>query len=255
MTVNNKAARAAKRRADEVISAINELRLDHADDIDKATDLPSAFAGVADAFPATEKVLRIIAASLEDPAKVDTGGQSADEHLRTIGDIFEESRAKTNKLRKIFERVIPEDNKTREERYKEIASPSNTVESLMLATLQDILSVAKLPLPLVDEMTLKCLQETIKRVGDLEPSIKPPEKGTISFLNSGPGTMIGHAGEGDIYHNPGNGPQFGRNVGTITFNTLARPRASTPPSEPSSRASTPVGTSRKTSSWGKLGSK
>ncbi|KAK0638986.1 hypothetical protein B0T16DRAFT_422231 [Cercophora newfieldiana] len=252
-TVDHKAA---LRRTTKVITAIEELQ-DQTENITKAKDLPSAFAGVAKAFPIAEQVLQCVESSLKDKAKVEPGNQDNDEHLKTIKQILDETGSKAEDLYNILERVLPEDKKSREERYKDVVTPSTTVEKLMLAVLQDLLEVSQLPLPLVDPMTLKLLQDTIKDVQKLEPSIKPPEKGAISFLNSGPGTQIGHAGTGDIYHNPGNGPQIGGKMGNIYFGAvpmgMGYGHGHTPPSEPSSRASTPVTTSRK--SWLSSGGK
>lgn len=46
-------------------------------------------------------------------------------------------------------------------------------------------------------MTVKILEEVIDDMQRLEPSWKPPEKGTISFVNSGPGTQNAHARQSD----------------------------------------------------------
>jgi hypothetical protein len=235
---------AALRRATKAINAIEELE-EQEENINKAKDLPSAFAGAAKAFPVAEEVLQCIEASLKDKAKLEPGNPNNDEHLETLKQLLDETRGKAEDLYGLLERVLPEDKKSREERYQHIATPTTTVEKLTLAILQDLLEASQLPLPLVDAMTLKVLQDTIKDVQRLEPSIKAPEKGTITFHNSGSGTQIAHAGQGDVYHNPGNGPQIGGKMGNIYFGAV--PMGHTPPSEPSSRASTPVTTSRK--SW------
>jgi len=101
--------------------------------------------------------------------------------------------------------------------------PSTTVEKLMLGILQDLLEVAQLPLPLVDPMTLKALQDAIKGEQRLKALHKaPPEKGTISFVNGGPGTQIGHAGMGDIYHIPGTGRRLRGRWGIFTLGRCRR---------------------------------
>jgi len=93
--------------------------------------------------------------------------------------------------------VLRDGPKPREERYKEIAAKlKTTVEKLMLSILGELVEVSQIPLPLIDQMTLKKLQDTAKQVQELEPSIKPPERAMCRLSTAGAGhrtRMVGRA--------------------------------------------------------------
>jgi len=199
------------------IDAIKELQR-KAVGIKKTNDLPPAFTGVAQAFSVAEQMLSCIQASLNDKDKVGPDDQSNDPHFEAIETTLDSTRVQAESLFNILEKVLRDGPKPREERYKEIAAKlKTTVEKLMLSILEELVEVSQIPLPLIDQMTLKKLQDTAKQVQELEPSIKPPERAMLSFVNSRSGTQNAHGETGDIHHYPGSGPVFSGKINSIQY--------------------------------------
>lgn len=176
--------------------------------LEDVKDLPPAFAGVAKRLPVAEKALRAIKSRLVDRSPAQEPQAEKDSYL-LVKQIVEECNTKATKLDEIYSRVVPDDDSPRVDRYREATTASETVEKLMKAVLKYLLEVAKAPLHVVDDAEVGELEEALKEVLKLPPSLVEEKTSGYNFTNAGSGFQANFLGkEGNQNINNGPAPQI-----------------------------------------------
>lgn len=164
-------------------------------DVEAVEDLPRAFLEVAKLLPDTETTLKHSQERLQRKEM-----QADDEHYQKLLQTVNGCNDNASTLADIFQYVLYHREQTAPERYQDRASPSETVEKLMIKTLQGLLELAEPPLTLINDEEAARLQAGLKELEKLPPSLLKNKAGN-TFINSGAGNMANHVGQGDQYVN------------------------------------------------------
>ncbi|PTB64881.1 hypothetical protein BBK36DRAFT_1161037 [Trichoderma citrinoviride] len=167
-------------------------------EVDTVTDLPQAFTVVA----------KHISTMLETFTSIDNyfrsmgDGEEEQELMDMYPDIREVTRACCNDIKyleDLFDTVKSngkDDTRVKMKRYR-LAVQDNDgkkVEKVMLDLLKGALLVALKPL--VSDAHIQELEEAIREIKDLPPSLEDESMGGFVMNNSGPGNMFYHGGKG-----------------------------------------------------------
>lgn len=171
-------------------------------DIDKTKDLPSAFYKVSQAVAPVKTFLEGI--------KLNVVNRNSEESFwQEIKPAMQVCRDNAIRLDEIFFAVVPEGSGTRQERYLNAAGKRDRVEDLMKLMLKAVVGLAEKPdLGEVARSQLEELQNFLRQISALSPSLPDDETGQYSFHNSGAGWMNVNTGSAPQHNNNGTGVQF-----------------------------------------------
>lgn len=145
--------------------------------------------------------------------------QADDEHYQKLVQTLDECNHIAGKLTRIYQYVLFQEGQTAPERYQSYASPSETVEKLMIKMLKGLLELKEPPLTLINDEEAARLQAGLDDLDKLPPSLLENKAGN-TFTNRGNGTQANHVGTGDLNINQGkNAPMVnsGRFGGSVNF--------------------------------------
>ena len=179
-----------------------------------AQGLPAAFKEVAGRLPIVQNILR-----------------TADQHIK-VGDVDNESckgmiptieacKKKAERLKELFQKVLPPDDASRTERYLKAVrtlGKGNRVELLMKGMLEDVqLLACDHGMKTVTKTEFEQIAKAITEVSAIPPSVDEHVLHDTPFtnINQGPGTQNNYQAQKDQYNNPGSGKQY--NAKTMNF--------------------------------------
>jgi hypothetical protein len=177
--------------------------------------LPAAFREVAQRLPLVQNILNNAKARADD-------GQVDDEASRGATSILEACKGRAQKLEEIFRKVVPQEGGSRLDRYYRAArtlGKDSKVEMLMKGILDD-LNLLSVQFGMETEVHIQKLEEAIKTVSALEPSVPDHVFDQSSYINNnlGAGTQNNfNASGGENYNNLGPGNQFMGAIGTLNL--------------------------------------
>ncbi|TFB01161.1 hypothetical protein CCMA1212_006982 [Trichoderma ghanense] len=167
-------------------------------EVDTATDLPQAFTVVAKHISTMLETFT----SIDNYFKSISDGEGEQKLMDMYPDIREVTKAccnDTKYLEDLFETVKSsghDDTGVKMKRYR-LAVQSNDgkkVEKVMLGLLKGALLVALKPL--VSDAQIQELEEAIKEIKELPPSLEDEFMGGFVMNNNGPGNQFYHGGKG-----------------------------------------------------------
>ena len=166
-----------------------------------AQGLPKAFRGVAARLPLVHTILVL--------AKQHIEGNAHKEVYDGAKDVVEGCKDKAKKLELLFQKVVPADGASRAERYRLAAKSlgkGHRVETLMKEMLEDVQLLAiNHSMAAVTDTHLKDVDDAIKEVAALPPSIpEHPIEGT-GFTAVPSGSVSINQAQRDQFNNPGSG--------------------------------------------------
>ncbi|KAF7558279.1 hypothetical protein G7Z17_g119 [Cylindrodendrum hubeiense] len=183
------------------ISSI-ETTIEKVNEVEQGTTLPQAFPVVAGYLPLVVKVLSSIVSHLKEKESAEETEDDKESYLEMKA-AAEEWRSLVERLDDLFDTIPSEDSSAWVDRYREAVGSDDRLEEVMRALLSGIRDIAKVPL--VNEDEIKDLQEALKVVKRLPPSLEDGGKTGQNFINNGPGIMPIHLGKGELNVNSGPG--------------------------------------------------
>ena len=167
-----------------------------------AKGLPEAFVEVANRLPVVETILESAKKHIED-------NEADDEVCQRAKTVMEACKTKTEKLLKLFQKVVPADSASRTERYLaavKTLGKGSRVETLMKGILEDV-NLLAISNDLATETNErgKELTKAINDITALSPSLLEDANDEAGFtaIHSGSGAI--NQSKGDQFNNPGSG--------------------------------------------------
>jgi len=172
-----------------------------------AQGLPEAFQEVAGRLPIVENILRSAHQQIKD-------GTVDNEACKGMIHIAEACQSKAKRLEVIFEKVLPEEDASRMERYLKAVrtlGKGNRVELLMKGMLEDVQLLADShSMRAVTTEQAEQIVQALSDVSALPPSLddRMLQEGSYSFINQGSGSQTNYQSHGPQYINPGSGKMY-----------------------------------------------
>lgn len=189
------------------------------DATEKVYDAPTDQQGLLAAFREVAQRLPLIRSILVKANARAEHGQVDDEAAKSI---LETCKRKVEKLDGIFQKVVPQEDGSRLERYYKAASTlgkGGKVEALMKGILDD-LHILSAQCGIETEDHVEKLKDAIEAISALEPSVPDHifDETGYTNINSGSGTQTNfNASGGTNYSNVGSGPQIAGSIGTLNW--------------------------------------
>jgi len=175
--------------------------------------------GQPEAFCQVDSRLRLV---IEILHRAKERAQTLDEMAQeALEPILESCKAKAEKLKKIFQKVIRKDDDKWYDRYKKALGTlgkEDKVECLMEGILKDIQVLAcERMMGTATDAQIKEIEEAIKQMNEM-PSSLPEDAGGVIQTHTGSGDNIGHSGPGTMNINKAAGDFYqSHNTGPVTF--------------------------------------
>ncbi len=181
--------------------------------------LPEAFAEVATRLPIVQTILQSMKTHIED----NTADILFSKQAKAV---VESCKTKTQKLDKIFQKVLPADGASRRERYFTAArtlGKGTRVEMLMKRILDDlhVLAISNNLIGENDEH-LKELAKAIDEIAAMPPSLPESAGDETGFIATHSGSGAINQSHGDQFNNPGSGHIY--YSGTMNFGSSGKTR-------------------------------
>jgi hypothetical protein len=177
--------------------------------------LPTAFREVALRLPLVQNIL-------SDAKALAEGGQLNDEVSKSMESILEACNLRIEKLKEIFEKVIPQEGSSSLDRYYKAVralGKDGKVEILMRGIIED-LKLLSMRCGMATGDYIDKLREATDTLSTLEPSVPDYEFGEPTYTNNnlGGGTQNNfNAPVGKSFSNTGPGTQFAGDIGTLHY--------------------------------------
>ncbi|KAK6527708.1 hypothetical protein TWF694_004688 [Orbilia ellipsospora] len=183
-------------------------------------------AGLPKNFKKSAAKLPLILKLLEDAEKF-VGNTPDDSVKAAFTPTLENCKLQAISLQKLFEKVMPEEDDSRVDRYLKAArtiGKGGRVESLILDILRDLQLLATQFPELTNTRGQGQLKEAIEEVGKMEPSLPDGFENTASYAHYGSGAQNINTGTGVQYNNNSTGNMnTGSGTQYIGTNHIGRP--------------------------------
>lgn len=169
-----------------IISILGTIKSIH-DGVQDARGLPEAFHDVADRLPLAQDTLKVIETYISER-------NAQNDSCEAMRPVTEACKEKATRLEKIFEKVAPQPDDSRFERYRSVArvmGKGSRVEALMKGILADLQLLAQSfgVRAVTAEQLDEKLSKAIRELSEAKPSL-PEEEVSVSQFHSGSGHNI-----------------------------------------------------------------
>lgn len=164
------------------------------DHVKAVKDLPKAFVEVAKWLPIMKRTLGNSKRRFQERRNQEET-REIQYHYKQLTSSLGICKDKADTLKCILDEVLYVEDQSTSDRYQDVAEPSERVEKLMIDALNGVLELSKAPVPLVNDEEARMLQQGLKELGMLPPSLVEDKSGNV-VTNKGPGTQINHFGRG-----------------------------------------------------------